>query len=157
MESFRTETLPSFEPAGKKNDTTNSMIDDIESTMALDNFIVQDIANVNTRAGLYIHLNALVSAQISRFPNKPLSSLAALELNIPALRPKYRTVQPIGFPHLRSMFLYVSPHPIPARAAKPDLRRRNSNAAFMRPLYPRCAQSSIAAGIIFFPGVLTGV
>ncbi|KAI1767488.1 Med5-domain-containing protein [Hypoxylon sp. FL1150] len=60
LELFRTETLPSFEPAGKKKNTTNPVIDDIESTMALDNFIVNEIPNVNSRAGLYIHLNALL-------------------------------------------------------------------------------------------------
>lgn len=60
LELFRTETLASFEPADKKRDTTNPVIDDIESTMALDNFIVTELPTVNTRAGLYIYLNALV-------------------------------------------------------------------------------------------------
>ncbi|KAI0376646.1 Med5-domain-containing protein [Hypomontagnella monticulosa] len=58
LELFRTETLASFEPVDKKKDTTNPVIDDIESTMALDNFMVTEIPNVNSRAGLYIYLNA---------------------------------------------------------------------------------------------------
>ncbi|XXH00752.1 hypothetical protein Hte_007102 [Hypoxylon texense] len=60
LEIFRTETLTSFEPADKKKDMTNPAIDDIESTMALDNFMVTDLPTVNTRAGLYIYLNALL-------------------------------------------------------------------------------------------------
>lgn len=66
LELFRTETLPSFEPAGKKKETTNPVIDDMESTMALDSFIVNEIPNINSRAGLYIYLNALVRPQTPR-------------------------------------------------------------------------------------------
>ncbi|KAI2784944.1 Med5-domain-containing protein [Daldinia loculata] len=58
LELFRTETLASFEPADKNKGTTNSGFDDIESTMALDNFVVPELPNVNSRAGLYIYLNA---------------------------------------------------------------------------------------------------
>ncbi|KAI8960103.1 Med5-domain-containing protein [Daldinia sp. FL1419] len=58
LELFRTETLASFEPVDKKKETTNPGFDDIESTMALDNFVVPDLPNVNSRAGLYIYLNA---------------------------------------------------------------------------------------------------
>ncbi|KAI1772929.1 Med5-domain-containing protein [Hypoxylon cercidicola] len=60
LELFRTETLASFEPADTKKDPTNPAIDDIESTMALDNFIVSELPIVNSRAGLYIYLNALL-------------------------------------------------------------------------------------------------
>ncbi|KAI0157878.1 Med5-domain-containing protein [Hypoxylon sp. FL1284] len=57
LELFRNETLASFE---QKQDMANPMIDDIESSMALDNFIISELPNVNSRAGLYIHLNALL-------------------------------------------------------------------------------------------------
>ncbi|KAL7625778.1 mediator complex subunit [Parahypoxylon ruwenzoriense] len=61
LELFRTETLASFEPADKKKDATNPGIDDLlESTMALDNFVVPELPTVNSRAGLYIYLNAAV-------------------------------------------------------------------------------------------------
>ncbi|KAI1377250.1 Med5-domain-containing protein [Hypoxylon crocopeplum] len=58
LELFRTETLATFEPADKKKFDTNSVIHDLESTMALDNFVVSELPNVNSRAGLYIYLNA---------------------------------------------------------------------------------------------------
>lgn len=64
LELFRSETLASFEPVDKKKDATNLVIDDIESTMALDNFVVSDLPNINTRAGLYIYLNAAVRLPI---------------------------------------------------------------------------------------------
>ncbi|KAK6954677.1 hypothetical protein Daesc_004644 [Daldinia eschscholtzii] len=58
LELFRTETLASFEPADKKKDVTHPGFDDIESTMALENFVVPELPNVTARAGLYIYLNA---------------------------------------------------------------------------------------------------
>ncbi|KAI1391543.1 Med5-domain-containing protein [Hypoxylon trugodes] len=58
LELFRTETLASFEPADKNTESSQTMMDDIESTMALDNFVVPELPNVNSRAGLYIYLNA---------------------------------------------------------------------------------------------------
>ncbi|KAI1214580.1 Med5-domain-containing protein [Annulohypoxylon truncatum] len=58
LELFRTETLASFEPADKNKDATNTVMDDLESSMALENFVVAELPNVNSRAGLYIYLNA---------------------------------------------------------------------------------------------------
>lgn len=58
LELFRTETLASFEPADKKRNVANPVMDDIESTMALDNFVVNELPIINSRAGLYIYLNA---------------------------------------------------------------------------------------------------
>ncbi|KAI1104909.1 Med5-domain-containing protein [Jackrogersella minutella] len=58
LEQFRTETLASFEPVDHNKDATNAVIDDIESSMALDNFVVSELPNANSRAGLYIYLNA---------------------------------------------------------------------------------------------------
>ncbi|KAK8001969.1 Mediator of RNA polymerase II transcription subunit 5 [Apiospora marii] len=59
LEFFRTETLASFEPADKKKEAANAEIDDIlDSTMGLDNFVIPEIPISNSRAGLYIYLNA---------------------------------------------------------------------------------------------------
>ncbi|KAI2623165.1 Med5-domain-containing protein [Hypoxylon sp. NC1633] len=58
LELFRTETLASFEPADKKKDDIIPIMSEIETTMALDNFVVPDLPSVNSRAGLYIYLNA---------------------------------------------------------------------------------------------------
>ncbi|CAJ2507697.1 Uu.00g088830.m01.CDS01 [Anthostomella pinea] len=58
LEHFRTKTLVSFEPADKKNEIINSAIDDIESSMALDSKVIPELPITNSRAGLYIYLNA---------------------------------------------------------------------------------------------------
>ncbi|KAJ9134623.1 Mediator of RNA polymerase II transcription subunit 5 [Pleurostoma richardsiae] len=58
LELFRTDTLASFEPASKK-EAANTEIDELlDSTMGLDNFAVADLHIENSRAGLYIYLNA---------------------------------------------------------------------------------------------------
>lgn len=62
LESFRTSTLASFEPLDKKNEAAKAEFDDlIDSTLGLDNFPVAELPVINTRAGLYIYLNASVS------------------------------------------------------------------------------------------------
>ncbi|KAM0558474.1 hypothetical protein ACHAPJ_004668 [Fusarium lateritium] len=59
FELFRTEILASSDPADKKKQVANAAMDDlIDSTVGLDNFVVADIPISNTRAGLYIYLNA---------------------------------------------------------------------------------------------------
>ncbi|RYP66395.1 hypothetical protein DL771_007804 [Monosporascus sp. 5C6A] len=59
LELFRTETLASFDPIDKKKDPVNAEMDDIlDSTVGLDNFVVPELPITNTRAGLYIYLNA---------------------------------------------------------------------------------------------------
>lgn len=59
LESFRTGTLASFEPLDKKNEAAKAEFDDlIDSTLGFDNLAVSEIAVMNTRAGLYIYLNA---------------------------------------------------------------------------------------------------
>ncbi|KAI1175462.1 mediator of RNA polymerase II transcription subunit 5 [Nemania sp. FL0916] len=59
LELFRTETLASFEPVDKnKKEVPNLDIDDLESSMALDSIVIPDVPISNTRAGLYIYLNA---------------------------------------------------------------------------------------------------
>ncbi|KAI0546867.1 mediator of RNA polymerase II transcription subunit 5 [Xylaria curta] len=61
LELFRTETLASFEPVDKnKKEVSNMDIDDLESSMALDSIVIPDIPISNSRAGLYIYLNALL-------------------------------------------------------------------------------------------------
>ncbi|KAI1367535.1 mediator of RNA polymerase II transcription subunit 5 [Xylaria arbuscula] len=59
LELFRTETLASFEPIDKdKKVVSNIDFEDIESSMALDNIIIPELPISNSRAGLYIYLNA---------------------------------------------------------------------------------------------------
>ncbi|KAH6649137.1 mediator of RNA polymerase II transcription subunit 5 [Truncatella angustata] len=59
LEAFRTGTLASFEPVDKKNEAAKAEFDDLlDSTLGLENFPVTELPVVNTRAGLYIYLNA---------------------------------------------------------------------------------------------------
>ncbi|KAI1822898.1 mediator of RNA polymerase II transcription subunit 5 [Xylaria intraflava] len=59
LELFRTETLAAFEPADKaKKEVPNMDMDDLESSMALDSIVIPEIPISNSRAGLYIYLNA---------------------------------------------------------------------------------------------------
>ncbi|KAI0198485.1 mediator complex subunit Med5 [Astrocystis sublimbata] len=59
LEQFRAETLASFEPVDKAKKEVPSMeIDDLESSMALDSIVIPELPISNSRAGLYIFLNA---------------------------------------------------------------------------------------------------
>ncbi|KAI1438531.1 mediator of RNA polymerase II transcription subunit 5 [Xylaria sp. CBS 124048] len=59
LELFRTETLAAFEPTHKdRKEVPNMDIDDLESSMALDSVVIPEIPVSNSRAGLYIYLNA---------------------------------------------------------------------------------------------------
>ncbi|KAK3940761.1 mediator complex, subunit Med5 [Diplogelasinospora grovesii] len=59
LELFRGQTLASFEPADKKKDAAVSdMSSYMDNLIGLDNFQVPEIPIVNSRAGLYIYLNA---------------------------------------------------------------------------------------------------
>ncbi|KAF5013501.1 hypothetical protein FDECE_488 [Fusarium decemcellulare] len=59
LELFRTETLASLDPTDKKKQVANAAMDELlDSTVGLENFVVADIPVNNTRAGLYIYLNA---------------------------------------------------------------------------------------------------
>lgn len=65
LELFRTETLAAFDPIDKKKDAANTEMDDIlDSTVGLDGFVVTELPISNTRAGLYIYLNAAVGKQV---------------------------------------------------------------------------------------------
>ncbi|KOS18361.1 Mediator of RNA polymerase II transcription subunit 5 [Escovopsis weberi] len=59
LDHFRTEVLGRFDPVDKKKQVANAAMDDLlDSTMGLDNLVIQDIPIPATRAGLYIYLNA---------------------------------------------------------------------------------------------------
>ncbi len=61
LELFRTGTLAAFDPVDKKKDPASVEMDDIlDSTVGLDSFVVSELPITNTRAGLYIYLNAAV-------------------------------------------------------------------------------------------------
>lgn len=64
LEIFRSETLARLDPVDKKNQAAaNAAMDELlETTVGLENFVVPDIPISTTRAGLYIYLNASVSA-----------------------------------------------------------------------------------------------
>ncbi|KAG5927239.1 hypothetical protein E4U42_002434, partial [Claviceps africana] len=60
LEMFRTDTLAKLDPIDKKNQAAaNAAMDELlETTVGLDNFIIQDIPISNTKVALYIYLNA---------------------------------------------------------------------------------------------------
>lgn len=61
LELFRTETLAKLDPVDKKKPTANAAMDEmLESAVALEQFVVPEIPISNTRAGLYVYLNAMV-------------------------------------------------------------------------------------------------
>ncbi len=61
LELFRTQTLAGFEPVDEKKEAEIIEIDNIlDSTMGLQHFVIPDLAITNSRAGLYIYLNAAV-------------------------------------------------------------------------------------------------
>ncbi|KAI6247282.1 Mediator of RNA polymerase II transcription subunit 5 [Erysiphe necator] len=66
LEVFRTETLSAIEPEQKapKNSMTKDVDDIIDEGLgemiSVDNMIINDIVEVNTRAGLYVFLNSLL-------------------------------------------------------------------------------------------------
>ncbi|KAH7033246.1 mediator complex, subunit Med5 [Microdochium trichocladiopsis] len=59
LEQFRTETLASFDPVEKDKDIVKSDMDELlDSTIGLESFVVPDMPVMNSRAGLYVYLNA---------------------------------------------------------------------------------------------------
>ena len=61
LELFRTQTLASFEPPdSKERETADAEMNGILDLMGPDNFQVPELPIVNSRAGLYIYLNAAV-------------------------------------------------------------------------------------------------
>ncbi|KAF3811437.1 Mediator of RNA polymerase II transcription subunit 5 [Colletotrichum gloeosporioides] len=59
LDMFRTSTLAAFEPDDEQKNTSNVEIEDLfDSSVALENFVISELPIVNSRAGLYIYLNA---------------------------------------------------------------------------------------------------
>ncbi|KAK2601945.1 mediator complex subunit [Conoideocrella luteorostrata] len=60
LEMFRTDTLAKLDPVDKKRQAAdNAAMDELlETTVGADNFVIPDLIVSNTRAGLYIYLNA---------------------------------------------------------------------------------------------------
>ncbi|KAL0944141.1 mediator of rna polymerase ii transcription subunit 5 [Colletotrichum truncatum] len=59
LDMFRTSTLAGFEPVDNQNNTSNAEIEDLfDSSVALENYVISELPIVNSRAGLYIYLNA---------------------------------------------------------------------------------------------------
>lgn len=63
LEIFRTQTLAGFEPFDKNKEAEDAQVYEVfDQTVGLDNFQVRELPIENTRAGLYIYLNAAVSS-----------------------------------------------------------------------------------------------
>ncbi|CAM1508468.1 Fc.00g053160.m01.CDS01 [Cosmosporella sp. VM-42] len=59
LELFRTETLAGLDPVDTKKQAANAAMDELlDSTVGLNNYVVADIPISNTRAALYIYVNA---------------------------------------------------------------------------------------------------
>ncbi|KAB5563076.1 mediator complex subunit Med5 [Coniochaeta sp. 2T2.1] len=59
LEMFRTQTLPSLEPVDKQKEAAEAQVYEVfDQTVGLDSFQVRELPVENTRAGLYIYLNA---------------------------------------------------------------------------------------------------
>ena len=68
LEVFRTQTLLTIEPVDKKEQAVETEINEIlDSTIGIgiDSIVVADLPTMNSRAGLYIYLNSLVSTVAS--------------------------------------------------------------------------------------------
>lgn len=74
LERFRTETLTSFEPVDGRAEAAKAEIDELlDSTMGLDAVVLPEVPVVNTRAGLYIYLNAAVSRHRTSLPSSSMA------------------------------------------------------------------------------------
>lgn len=61
LDLFRTSTLAGFEPTDEKKEDTSADLDHLfGGNIDLEHFVIPDIPIVNSRAGLYIYLNAAV-------------------------------------------------------------------------------------------------
>ena len=64
LEVFRTQTILAIEPVDKKERAADKEIEEILEEgmgMGIENMVVADVPIVNSRAGLYVYLNSLVS------------------------------------------------------------------------------------------------
>lgn len=63
LEQFRSVTAASLDPADPRQEATNAAIDDmLDPAIALGSYVVDELPLGTTRAGLYIHLNAMVGS-----------------------------------------------------------------------------------------------
>ena len=78
LEQFRTQTLTAFLPPDKKEAVVSGMNSYMDNLMGLDNFQVPELPIFNSRAGLYIYLNAAVSTRspAQLFPLLTVNSLS---------------------------------------------------------------------------------
>jgi mediator of RNA polymerase II transcription subunit 5 len=62
LELFRSQTLVGMEPLEKKSSASNAIDDILDEglNLGMDNLVVADVPSINSRAGLYIYLSALV-------------------------------------------------------------------------------------------------
>ena len=62
LERFRTETLAALVPSEKKDAAVSGMNNYMDNLIGLENFQVPEVPVVNSRAGLYVYLNAAVNS-----------------------------------------------------------------------------------------------
>ena len=61
LELFRTETLRSFDAGDKMKQDAKDAVDELlDSAVSLDSFVIPEMPIANSRAGLYVYINALV-------------------------------------------------------------------------------------------------
>lgn len=67
LDLFSTQTLVGIEPPEKKESASNAIDDILDEGLQLgmDSIVVADVPSMNSRAGLYIYLNSLVSRWVS--------------------------------------------------------------------------------------------
>jgi mediator of RNA polymerase II transcription subunit 5 len=70
LELFRSQTLAAFDPADKKESAESEINTIMDNLIGLDNFHVPEVPIVNSRAGLYMYLDAAVR------PPRPFELLA---------------------------------------------------------------------------------
>jgi mediator of RNA polymerase II transcription subunit 5 len=62
LEHFRTEILDSIDPVDEKKEAVDAAMSEIlDSAVGLDSIVITEIPISNTRAGLYVYINASVS------------------------------------------------------------------------------------------------
>jgi mediator of RNA polymerase II transcription subunit 5 len=78
LDVFRTQTLVAIEPVDKKELAANKEIDEILDEgmgLGIESIVVGDLPTMNSRAGLYIYLNSLVSTAEVRVPTRILTTV----------------------------------------------------------------------------------
>ncbi|OAR01201.1 hypothetical protein LLEC1_05680, partial [Akanthomyces lecanii] len=66
LESFRTQTLAQLDPPDKKKKAANAVMDELlDSTVGLESYVIPEVPISNSRAALYVYLNAAGNQQSS--------------------------------------------------------------------------------------------